>query len=273
VVFGRDGDSFPATLAPSDLDGTTGFVLQGADGEQAGYSVSGAGDLNGDGIDDLLIGATGANSEAGRTYVVFGSATSFGSSLSLASLDGSNGFIIEGIGIGDQAGYSVSGAGDLNGDGVSDLVIGAPIRDGNTGAAYVVFGRDGKESSFAGTLELEDLGGSDGFMIEGVEEGDYLGWSVSDAGDLNDDGISDLILGAYGANKAYVVFGDANGFGSSLSLSDLDGTNGFVLEGANGDWAGYSVSSAGDYNGEEHRRSADRCATVARRRGHSNRQV
>ncbi len=175
VVFGREAaGSFDATLDLSTLDGNDGFALEGVSGDTAGVSVSGAGDLNGDGVDDLLIGAKDAGSEAGRTYVVFGSATGFGSSLSLASLDGGDGFIIEGIADGDQAGYSVSGAGDLNNDGMADLVIGAPIRGGNTGAAYVVFGRPAA-GSFAAELELSNLSARDGFMIEGVDEGDYHG--------------------------------------------------------------------------------------------------
>ena len=98
--------------------------------DRSGMAVSGAGDINADGFDDLLIGAYWAdcfgNPSAGKTYVVFGKADGFAASLELSSLDGTNGFAINGIKFFDVSGYSVSGAGDVNGDGFDDLLIGAP---------------------------------------------------------------------------------------------------------------------------------------------------
>ena len=82
-----------------------------------GDTLSGAGDINGDGFDDILIGARYAapngNSRAGESYVVFGAASSFSDSLDLSSLDGSNGFVINGISRNDYSGRAVSGAGDI----------------------------------------------------------------------------------------------------------------------------------------------------------------
>src|SRR5687767_4228349 len=136
--------------------------------------------------------------------------------LSLAALDGRNGFRINGVAAGDYAGHSVSSAGDLNGDGYADLLIGAPGADAHgesTGAAYVVFGT---ASGFAANLDLSDLGPSRGFKISGEAEGDQLGFGVSDAGDVNGDGHADLLIGAFGADPngatsgaTYVVFGAA----------------------------------------------------------------
>ena len=114
--------------------------------------MSGAGDVNGDGIADLLIGAVGAapNGElSGASYVVFGRDTAqtgaFPASLDLSDLDGTNGFRLDGVAAGDRSGRAVSSAGDVNGDGIADLLIGAlgAAPNGNlSGASYVVFGRD-----------------------------------------------------------------------------------------------------------------------------------
>ena len=104
--------AFPASIDLSDLDGSNGFRLGGVDADDSsGVSVSGAGDVNGDGIGDLIIGAYRANSSAGESYVVFGSDAGFDASLDLTDLDGTDGFRLDGIDRGDQSGISVSGAG------------------------------------------------------------------------------------------------------------------------------------------------------------------
>ena len=115
----------------STLDGTNGFILTGIYGfDFSGRSVSSAGDVNGDGYDDLIIGARSADpngESSGETYVIYGGASAPGTDgvLDLSDLDGSNGFILTGIDAYDSSGYSVSSAGDVNGDGYDDLIIGA----------------------------------------------------------------------------------------------------------------------------------------------------
>ena len=88
--------------------------------------------MNGDGFGDLIIGARGADpngSNSGASYVVFGKAGGFAANLNLSTLDGSNGFKLSGVAAGDYSGRSVSAAGDVNGDGFGDLIIGAPGPD------------------------------------------------------------------------------------------------------------------------------------------------
>ena len=244
----------------SDLDGSNGFVIEGINEyDSSGGSVSSAGDVNGDGFDDIIIGATGAD-YGGESYVVFGNSNGFDQRLNLSDLDGSNGFVINGIDQGDSAGGSVSSGGDVNGDGIDDIIIGASSADPNgnerAGESYIVFGNS---NGFDASLNLSDLDGSNGFVIEGIDERDYSGRSVSGAGDINGDGFDDIIIGADDADpngneragESYVVFGNSNGFDASLNLSDLDGSNGFVIEGIDErDSSGRSVSNAGDVNGD-----------------------
>ena len=257
--------TFLPVLNLSALDGSNGFVLSGIDADDfSGSSVSGAGDINGDGIADLIIGAIGASpngtESAGESYVVFGSNTGFNAQLNLATLDGSNGFVITGIDAGDVSGGSVSGAGDVNGDGIADLIIGAAggASNGNlrAGESYVVFGSN---TGFNARFALATLDGDNGFILTGIDENDLAGVSVSGAGDINGDGIDDLIIGASGASpngnrsagESYVVFGSDIGFDARLDLVTLNGRNGFAIAGINAfDFSGRSLSAAGDINGD-----------------------
>ena len=247
-------------LSLEDLDGSNGFSINGEHRwDNSGGSVSAAGDLNGDGIDDIIVGAAGAGDlDTGASYVIFGDSNWLNASIELSELDGSNGFKINGIGKDDNSGGSVSGAGDVNGDGIDDIVIGAAgaIGGDSDDESYVIFGENNWSNA---SIDLSDLDGSNGFKITGIKQGSSSGLSVSSAGDVNGDNIDDIIIGAAGADannksaagESYVIYGSQKPFSSSIDISELDGTIGFRITGINDyDASGVSVSYAGDVNGD-----------------------
>ena len=211
-----------ATVIDLSTLGSKGFIIQGdAAGDNAGRSVSSAGDINGDGFDDIIIGAGYASKggfASGAAYVVFGHAGGFPPALDLAQLNGLNGFLLAGAAPFELAGEFATGAGDINGDGIDDLIVGARLASPNglfSGAAYVVFGHAG---AFAPSVSLGALNGANGFRIVGAAGGDQSGYSVADAGDVNGDGYDDVIVGApYYDNgqshegRAFVYYGSASG--------------------------------------------------------------
>jgi hypothetical protein len=220
---------------------STGIVeLVGEEaGDYAGVSVSNAGDVNGDGFDDVLVGAyrsdyTGPDS--GTAYLMCGPITEDRDlSLADARLLGASA---------EMAGAAVTIAGDLNDDGYADILIGAPYHsDGadNAGAAYVVYGPVTGDRD----LSLADL------ILQGEVEEDHAGDSVSCAGDVNDDGVLDILVGApYNgdggsvAGAAYIEFGPLTGR-RSLSLSDVE-----LVGESKYDEAGFTVADAGDLDGD-----------------------
>ncbi|KPL02785.1 MAG: hypothetical protein AMJ90_04850 [candidate division Zixibacteria bacterium SM23_73_2] len=202
--------------------GLTGDTLYTFTGEAAydrlGGSVSGAGDVNKDGYADLIVGASkndAGGDKAGRAYVYSGQT-------------GGLLYTFTGEAAGDEFGRSVSGAGDVNGDGYADLIVGTSLA-GTGGKAYVYSGQTG------GLL----------WTFNGEATGDGFGCSVSGAGDVNKDGYADLIVGAY-AN-------DAGGYnaGRAYVYSGLTGDTLYTFTGESGyDEFGYSVSGAGDVDGD-----------------------
>ena len=285
IIFGSP-DGFGSTVGSrqvvdlTDVYAHDGFRIQGdINDDRAGVSVSSAGDVNGDGFDDLVIGANlgdDGGSNAGEAYVIFGTDQGFGVNsggelvVDLSALSGAEGFIIQGDAANDQAGWRVASAGDINGDGFDDVVVGARYGDDggtNAGESYVVFGTDqgfGVDVSGRQVVDLTTLSAAEGFIIQGDSAGDTLGWGVSSAGDVNGDGIEDLIVSARlsddagsNAGEAYVVFGTENGFGEDvggrqvIDLTTLTAQTGFAVRGdAANDQLGYSVSAAGDVNGD-----------------------
>lgn len=269
-------DPFPASVSVTTLDGANGFRLTGVvNNDSAGWSVSSAGDVNGDGVDDAVIGAPGVDPNgvngAGAVYVVFGRNTAgpagpYPATMSLSALDGLNGFRIEGATQSGVFGNAVTGVGDLNGDGIGDIAGASPTAapDGvfQAGSVFVIFGRNtAVAGAFPATFSVATLDGSNGFRINSAGIAERAGSSMAGAGDINDDGIDDLIIGApsaspsvpNGTGRAHVVYGKntavAGQFPPVLSLTLLNGANGFRLVGVGAtEECGYAVAGGGDIN-------------------------
>ncbi len=268
VVFGAVGVGASGMLNLASLNGMNGIEIRGADAyNSTGYDVSAAGDVNGDGCEDVIVSAplafAGGDEYAGECYVIFGDANVGASGLiQLAALAPADGFSLFGPNEYDGAGYSVSSAGDINGDTIDDLLIGTPFSDPGArqyaGRTYVVFGD--ANIGATGPINLALLDGSNGFALNGVAMSDSSGIACAALGDVNEDTIDDVLVGAFradpgaidSAGAAYVVFGAVGiGAGGALELSSLNGTNGYVLNGeAMDDQAGGAVAGAGDVNGD-----------------------
>ena len=196
----------------------------------AGWSVAGVGDIDGDGLDEFVVGAPYADSggaSAGQVYLFAGrqSGWSPGGSLALADV------VFHGEAIGDRAGATVSGIGDADGDGLDDLLIGAPYSDGSAewaGQSYLVRGR----------TDLSELGGSLAYAdasFLGEVDSDSAGSALAGAGDVNGDGYDDLLIGAMGndevdtkAGKVYLLLApcpDLDRDGHSTSTCGGDDCN------------------------------------------------
>jgi hypothetical protein len=235
VVFGRT-TAFGPTVPVAGLDGSDGFLIDAPrEGHGLGLSVGGAGDLNGDTLDDVMIAEAGTTTEAPRSYVVFGSTSPFSGTFPLSTLDGTNGFAIDAPAANNFNPMAVSRAGDVNGDGIGDAIVGIAETQVNSvavpGGAYVIFGTD---QGFPAALGLADLDGSNGFQFEGIDALELAGRAVGPAGDVNADGLDDVIVGAnFGspggvtlAGKSYIIFGNgsttSNGTGTIDETLDLE---------------------------------------------------
>lgn len=228
-----EGRTFAYHGSAGGLSATANWTAEGNQaGAQFGSSVSSAGDANGDGYADVLSGAPfydGGQADEGRGYVHIGSVAG----LALVSL-----WSFENDQAGSQLGWSVACLGDVNGDGISDLGLGAPLTDFgsvNSGVIYFAFGT---AAALVPTLQNGGAGGQ-------VDAN--LGRSLSSGGDVNGDGWSDMIVGAPFFDNGQTNEGRVTSWdGSTASLSA--GATGFG--GAVGALTGTSVCSAGDFDGD-----------------------
>ncbi|MVF12662.1 DUF2341 domain-containing protein [Ketobacter sp. MCCC 1A13808] len=257
------------TLSAAGLGGR-GFMIQyTAAGSPftdwyLGQGAQFIGDLNADGIDDLALGAPGAGVSArqsGAVFVVYGNtATGRSSTVELSTMSAAAGMRVEAAQSEGFLGYAL-GSAEFNGDGIADLVVSQPGRSGdqgaNQGSVWVVYGAKSNSVS----LDLDQITGPQGTAIAGAAGGDFLGHSISGAGDINGDGLDDLILGAYrksgsdistqsGVGGAYLVLGSESAAQEYLDLNSFSAVDGLWFLGVNaGDGLGHSVT-AGDTNGD-----------------------
>ncbi len=276
VIFGQEGGLGAAFEAVEEIrlgDGSQGFVVNGFLAEDRAGFVAGPGDLNDDGLNDVVIGSPGSN----QVFIVFGSEQPYPSNIELEDLlpdnggDGSVGVVLTGGMNGDQTGIAVASGCDANGDGLDDLLIGAAAADpedqSDAGVAYLVFGRSDGFAVESLLLALTPpLGGdgSDGVVFKGVNAEDRTGVDVACVGDVNGDGVDDMLFGASGvdvgaainAGAGYLVFGRDTPFAPVLELSSLlqanggDGSDGVVVHGEAGHFQGQDLAGLGDFNGD-----------------------
>ncbi len=250
VIFGGPSVGEGGLLSLAGLDGTNGFVIVSRQYEAIGFTTDGAGDVNLDGYDDVLLGSPTSFDNSGVAFVVFGGA-SVGSNgvFDVTSIDGSNGLVIPGVTPDNQFAWRVANAGDLNDDGAADFVIGELGAGTNSaGAAYVIFGSDTIGQGSQGLIDITALDGSNGFVILGLNANDFFSTSLSGGGDVNGDGVDDLLVGSLIQNT-FVIFGASGiGAGGQFDLASLDGTNGYVAYLPNG--AAAFVTHTGDLNND-----------------------
>ena len=230
-----EGAAFVYHGSATGISNTIAAQLEGNQaGAYMGYAVSSAGDVNGDGYSDVIVGASNyddGETDEGAAFVFHGSASGI-NPVAVATVESNQSNAALGI--------SVASAGDVNGDGYSDVIVGAYFYDNgefDEGAAFIYHGSAAGINTAAAA------------MVESNLLNTYMGISVAGAGDVNGDGFSDVIVGAYGYSNgqtnegaAYVYHGSAGGINTTVAAMVESNQGGALM--------GNSVSSAGDVNGD-----------------------
>ena len=242
------------------LNGSNGLNLFGwMANDMAGRYVDSVGDMNGDGLADIVIGAPGADSTAttnigeGRAYVILGSTNAAAlDGMYLEFLNGSNGgFRLDGGITAGAAGTQVVGAGDMDGDDLADLAVSSPNSAGSTSSTTVFFGQPGDNAAYD-TFNLESVTPANGSGLKLTTSGGFaaLGKMMDGAGDFNGDGLSDLAVGHQPLSQAYLVFGQSN-YAGNLAMSAGMSTSNAINFSRSDFYDGFgALGYAGDVDGD-----------------------
>ncbi len=212
--------------------------------QKIGSSVDASGDINGDGMDDIIVGASEAESTKGMAWVFLGR-PGWPSVQYVSDADA----MFQGVGVNDKAGYSVSIIGDVNADGYDEFCIGAPFRNTNKGTQYMFFGREtlpwtGITLVSAAEVRFAPTGGNA-----------LAGFTSSGVGDINGDGFDDLVctchqytVSSAKEGKAFIFFGHDGTWPTTLSEGDEDAS---IIGTNNYDFLGIGIIWAGDMDGDQ----------------------
>ncbi len=250
--------SIPSESRLFTMDSSIGLssasFVTGGTFNYAGRSLSIDGDYNGDGFDDILIGVPGSwigGSDKGQTFLIFGRPSNWSMDTYLPLYSNAS-FLGEEPG--DKSGTVVTSAGDINGDGFDDFLIGSPNNDQfgeNSGKVHIVFG---KSSGWSMLTLLKNSQFSFRGITGSTSDNSGIGSSIAPVGDVNGDGFSDFMIGdpnadieGYHEGKVYLIFGKSSGWGKNVDISTI--TTSFVGE-ENSDFAGWKIAGIGDVNGD-----------------------
>lgn len=253
VFFGAD--NLPNSLNVTAANVTiTGSALLAS--SNLGRFITGVGDVNNDSRDDFLLGTSRGAIGQGAAYLIFGGA-SLPTQIDVSNLANA-GVLLTGEFSSDNFGvFAASEGGDVNGDGISDFLLGAPSVDGQRGRSYLIFGR----SSWPQTLNMTGQPAASVVQLTGANQGDLFGVANHIGADINNDGISDLFVNANAYDitpnsdegRSYIIFGRAaaSPWPATFSMSAINGSNGFSVTGSTpvGGF-GAPILSFGDVNGD-----------------------
>ncbi len=251
IVIGSNGEGVLVFFGGKDDDLLRGNLQSGdADVKLVGPGLFGttvapAGDVDGDGSDDVLVGSPGAGPNAEGQAFIFRGGPQFRGNIAAAAAD----YVFTGEGPIDMFGHAVASPGDVDNNGISDILIGAAH---NPAVFRAAGDRSGHAYLFYGPPKLENAAGDADAIFVGSDDNDFFGNSVAGAGDVDGDGIDDLIIGARNvppAGAAYVYHGGAGGNRPDGIILAAGADEVFFGE-APGDSFGYAVGSAGDFSAD-----------------------